>query len=95
MGSYYSGHTQYISINNEDNILKNKNIRKALSYSLDRKTLVEEIVGNSSKEAYAFVNPIVRGVNGSFRRSAGDLFGDNDGEKAKSLLKTGLAQLGL
>ena len=62
MGSYYSGHTQYISINNEDNILKNKNIRKALSYSLDRKTLVEEIVGNSSKEAYAFVNPIVRGL---------------------------------
>ncbi|NLI57150.1 MAG: peptide ABC transporter substrate-binding protein [Clostridium sp.] len=93
LGSYYSGHTQYISINNEDNILKNKNIRKALSYSLDRKTLVEEIVGNSSKEAYAFVNPIVKGVNGSFRRSAGDLFGDNDGEKAKSLLKTGLAQL--
>ncbi|HHX17337.1 MAG TPA: peptide ABC transporter substrate-binding protein, partial [Clostridium sp.] len=85
----------YISINNEDNILKNKNIRKALAYSLDRKTLVEEIVGNSSKEAYAFVNPIVKGVNGSFRRNVGDLFGDNDGEKAKSLLKTGLAQLDL
>lgn len=95
LGSYYSGHTLYISINNEDDILKNRNIRKALACSLDRKALVEEVAGNSSEEAYAFVNPVVKGGGGSFRRRAGDLFSDNDEEKAKSLLKTGLAQLDL
>lgn len=95
LGTYHSGATHYISINNDDDVLKNKNIRKALSYSLDREMLIEEVVGNSSKEAFAFVNPIAKGVNGSFRKSAGKLFSDNDLEKAKSLLKTGLAQLGL
>lgn len=95
LGTYHSGSTQYISINNEDDILKNKNIRKALAYSLDREMLVGEVVGNSSKEAFSFVNPIVKGYNHSFRRVAGELFNDNDAEKAKGLLKTGLAQLGL
>ncbi|MDQ2085393.1 peptide ABC transporter substrate-binding protein [Herbivorax sp. ANBcel31] len=95
LDNYDSGVTQYVSINNEDDVLKNRNIRKALAYSLDRKTLVEEIVGSSSKEALAFVNPIVRGKNRSFRNEAGNFFNDNDVKRAKCLLKTGLAQLGL
>ncbi len=95
VGSYDVGLVEYISMNNEDPILRNGNIRKALSYALDRKTFVEKVLGDGSQEALGFVSPMVRGYEGYFRDQAGDLFKDNDVKKAKELLAQGLKELNL
>ncbi|MFZ5987564.1 MAG: peptide ABC transporter substrate-binding protein [Bacillota bacterium] len=95
IASHDVGVTQYITINNEDPVLKNVNIRKALAYAIDRKTLVQKVVKDGSKEALGFVNPVVRGTKGTFREQAGDLFKDNDVAAAKSLLAKGLEELNL
>lgn len=94
IGSYNAGIVQYISMNNEDPILGNVNIRKALSYAIERKTLVEKVLGDGSTEALGFVSPVVKGEGGHFRQKAGELFKD-DIEKAKELLKQGLKELKL
>jgi len=93
--AYNSGIVEYVTLNNEDPVLCNVNIRKALSYALDRKTLVEKILNDGSKEAYGFVSPIVAGYNGKFRQQAGDLFKDNDIDTARKLLEKGLDELGI
>lgn len=93
--TYNAGIVQYITMNNEDPVLCNVNIRKSLSYALDRKTLVEKVVNDGSKEAFGFVSPIVGGHEGKFRKQAGDLFKDNDIDTARKLLKKGLDELGL
>ncbi|TYQ16744.1 UNVERIFIED_CONTAM: oligopeptide transport system substrate-binding protein [Acetivibrio alkalicellulosi] len=95
VGSYDAGVTQYISMNNEDPVLKNTNIRKALAYSLDRKTLIQKIVGNKSQEALGFVSPVVKVEGVTFRDRAGKMFSDNDVDTAKDLLERGLNELGL
>ncbi len=93
--SYDLGATQYISINNEDEILKNKNIRKALAYAIDRETLTQKVLNDGSEKALGFVNPVVRWISSSFREEAGDLFIDNDIGNAKKLLSEGLRELNL
>lgn len=95
VGSYDAGITQYISMNNEDPILGNVNIRKALALSLDRKTLVQKVLDDGSKEALGFVSPVVRGYKQTFRKQTGDLFEDNDAAKAKELLEKGMEELNL
>jgi oligopeptide transport system substrate-binding protein len=92
--SYNVGATQYITINNEDPVLKNVNIRKALSYAIDRQTLVEKLINDGSEQAYGFVNPVVRGIVGTFREDSGDLF-NYDTANAKILLNKGLEELGI
>lgn len=93
--SFNAGVTQYISINNEDNLLKNENLRRALVMGIDRKNLVDKVVKDGSKEALAFVNPVVRGVNKAFRDETGDLFrGDNTAEAESYALKS-LVEMGL
>lgn len=93
--SYDVGVTQYISFNNEDPLLKNENIRKALSYAIDRETLTQKVLYDGSKKALGFVNPVISGIDGTFRDEAGDLFKDNDLYNAKLLFAKGLAELKL
>ncbi|GAE89457.1 peptide ABC transporter substrate-binding protein [Acetivibrio straminisolvens] len=93
--SYDAGVVRYISINNDDPILRNVNIRKALAYAIDRNTFVEKVLRDGSQKALGFVSPVVRGYEGYFREKAGDLFKDNDVKKAKELLAQGLKELNL
>jgi len=93
--SYNTGGTQYISINNEDKYLKNINLRRALVYGVERDNLVNKVVKDGSKEAYAFVNPVVRGIEKSFRQETGDLVRRDNISEAESFALKSLVELKL
>ncbi|XUB37095.1 oligopeptide transport system substrate-binding protein [Enterococcus sp. DIV0876] len=52
-----SAATQYLEMNqaNEDSPFRNENLRQAISYSIDRQQLVDNILGNGSLAAVGFV----------------------------------------
>jgi oligopeptide transport system substrate-binding protein len=87
--------TVYIGFNNQDFILKNANIRKALAFSIDREKLINEVYKDNSIKALGFVSPAIYGREDFFRKEAGDLFKDNNVEEAKILLAKGLKELNL
>lgn len=91
--SYNTGVTQYISINNEDQYLKNINLRRALVYGVERDSLVNKVVKDGSKEAYAFVNPVVRGIEKSFRDETGDFIRTDTIAEAESFALKSLVEL--
>ena len=76
--------------NTTDEVMSNANIRKALTYAIDRKGLVENITKADQKPALGLVPSTIEG------------FGDDEGyykdadyETAKELLATGLKELGM
>ncbi|OKP95158.1 peptide ABC transporter substrate-binding protein [Paenibacillus sp. P46E] len=89
------GATAYFVYNLENSILKNKNIRTALTLSIDRKSLIDNVLKDTSVPALSFTNPDVAGENGSFKDAVGDLIKDNDAADAKTFLEQGLKELGL
>lgn len=93
--SYNTGGTQYISINNEDRYLKNINLRRALAYGVERDSLVNKVVKDGSKEAYGFVNPVVRGIEKSFRDEIGDFVRRDNTAEAESFALKSLVELKL
>lgn len=94
--AYPDGATAYFEFNLTDPIMKNNNIRKALTYAIDRKTFVEKVLKNSSTPALSFTHPIIKGLKKpSFKEELGDLIKDNNSEEAKQLLKKGMEELGL
>lgn len=93
--NYDVGATQFIAINNEDAVLKNENMRRALAYGIDRKTLVEKVVRDGSREAYGFVSPVVSGVEKSFRDETGDLIRHDKIVEAETYALKSLVELGL
>ena len=76
--------------NTTDKVMSNANIRKALTYGMDRKGLVENITKGEQKPALGLVPSTVEG----FGDDEG-YYKDGDFEKAKELLATGLKELGL
>jgi len=92
---YNTGKTQYILFNMEDKYLKNINLRKALTYGIERDNLVNNVVKNGSKGAYAFINHIVRGVEKSFREETGDLVTGFNVSEAESFALKSLVELKL
>ncbi len=89
------GATSYFVYNTQDAILKNNNVRTALTYAIDRTSLINNVLKDSSVPALSFTNPDVSGENGSFKEEVGDLLKDNDGAEAKNYLDAGLTELGL
>lgn len=79
--------TQYIELNqiDEDSPFRNENLRKAISYSIDRKSLVENILGDGSVEPKGLVPAdMSKSPDGKedFAEAAGDKI-EYDTEKAK------------
>lgn len=74
--------------NEKPSIFANENVRKALAYALDKKSLVDNILANGSKEIYGYIpekfvyNPE---TNEDFRHEAGALV-KTDAKKAKEYL---------
>lgn len=79
----------YYVINTEEEPFNNKNIRKALALSIDRKGIVENITKKGEEPATAFVPPTL------FTENESGYFADNDVEQAKEYLQKGLEELGL
>ncbi|MGF7031962.1 oligopeptide transport system substrate-binding protein [Paenibacillus mucilaginosus] len=87
----------YIKLN-EKNVpaFANKKVRQALGMAIDNKAYIETVMGKGPVPATGFVpNGTSDGNGNEFRKSAGDLMPKFDPEKAKALLKEGLAELGL
>jgi oligopeptide transport system substrate-binding protein len=89
------GATSYFVYNMQDATLSNNNIRTALTYAIDRASLINNVLKDSSVPALSFTNPDVSGENGSFKAEVGDLLKDNDAADAKNYLEAGLKELGL
>ncbi|PTM57716.1 peptide ABC transporter substrate-binding protein [Desmospora activa] len=91
---YTGSTTQYLVFNTTNQFLSNPNIRKALSYAIDRDSLVK-IMKDGSEPAYGFVPPtIFTSDNKVFREEASDQHQYNP-QEAKRLLQEGMAELGL
>jgi dipeptide transport system substrate-binding protein len=69
----------------------NVKIRKAFALAIDRKLIVEQIVGGGEQPAYAYVAP---SAPNRFREKGGDLIQDGQVKEAKKLLQEGMQEEG-
>ena len=90
-----NGATYYFEFNLSDPTLANENIRKALAYAVDRKSLTENILKDSSTAALSFTNPDITANGSSFQSQVGDVVKDGDIEAAKAALEQGMKELGI
>jgi len=81
--------TYWFKFNTEKPPLNNKNIRKALSYAINRQAIVDNITQGGQIPAMAAVPPSM------IKENKEGYYKDNDVAKAKEYLKKGLEELGL
>jgi oligopeptide transport system substrate-binding protein len=87
----------FMKFNQEHEVLKNVNIRRAISRAIDKDALVNEILNNGSISANGAVPrnfAIDPETKKDFREVAGEVI-SYDKEKALEYWKTGLAELGI
>jgi oligopeptide transport system substrate-binding protein len=90
------GTTYYLVFNQKNDILQNRNIRKAISLSLDRLQITNQILRDGSKPAYALVHPAIMAIgNKSFREVVKHRLVSDRSKQAELYFKEGLAELGL
>jgi oligopeptide transport system substrate-binding protein len=92
--TYDDGSCFYLEYNTLDPQLSNANLRKALTYGIDKKAFVDSIVKNSSKPAVSFTAPALNGLSKKFNEEVGDLVPTLDIDKAKEYLEKAKAELG-
>lgn len=80
--------TYWYKFNTEEKPFNNENIRKALTYAIDRKAIVEQITQGGQIPAMAVVPPTM------FSENEKGYFKDNDIEAAKAALEKGLKEEG-
>lgn len=94
VGNYDDGSCFYLEYNLTDKQLQNANLRKALTYAIDKKAFVESIVKNNSKAATSFTAPSIKGNNKNFAEEVGNLVPVLDVAKAKEYYAKALQELG-
>ncbi len=87
--------TSFISFNMEKKYLDNTNIRKAISYAIDRDVLTKEALRNFSQPADGLIPPKVEMAGESFRKLKSDKLVEYDVEKAKRYFNRGLKEINL
>ncbi len=100
---YGDGATFYIEFNtrdkvgDKDNPLRNKYIRQALSFALDRKGYISTVLKDDTMVATSYTTPEIAGkTKATFPEEfAEPLVKDNDPAAAKESLEKGLAELGI
>lgn len=87
----------YLQFNLKNKELANANIRKAVSYAIDRKQLVKRVLGDGTVAAHSFVPKELMVTNGKdFADYAAGKVGTSYNKKqAQAYLKKGLQELGL
>ncbi len=93
--SYDDGSCFYLEYNLKDQYLANNNLRKALTYAVDKQAFVDSIVKNSSKPAVGFTPPALNGLNGKFADEVGPQVPTLDVAQAKELYQKALTELGV
>lgn len=98
VNTYADGSVWFFDFNTTDKVLKNANIRRALTLAVDRKSFIENVAKAPWRPALAYVQPdIIPDADGKtpFRNKTPEYFKDNDVEGAKAALAAGLKELGL
>ncbi len=86
----------YIEFNLRDKILANKNIRKAISFAINREKLCKNILRGAALPATSCIPYGFSGKKGDFRKENKEhLFTDSNLEKARKLLEIGKQELGI
>lgn len=93
--SYDDGSTFYLEYNLTDPQLSNLNLRKAITYAIDKQAFIDGIVKNSSKPAVSFTAPALNGLEKKFNEEVGALLPVVDVEKAKEYYQKALEELGV
>lgn len=88
--------TLFMYMNNEDPVLQNENIRRALALAIDKEAFTETILADGSEPAYGVVPPEMAGPGEeSFREFAGEAVAPGfDPERARELWEQGVEELG-
>lgn len=76
--------------NTKDDVMKNANIRKALTLAIDRQSLIKNVLKAEQKPANGLVPSAINGWDGQKT-----FFKDNDVEGAKKALEAGMKELGI
>ena len=92
---YDDGSTFYLEYNTTDPQLANANLRKALTYAVDKQTFVTSILKNSSKPASSFTAPVVNGLKKKFNEEVGSIVPVLDVAKATEYLNKAKTELGV
>ena len=98
VSKYADGSVWFFDFNNTDKVFKNKNIRKALTLAIDRKSFIDNVAKAPWIPATAYVQPeIIPDADGKtpFRDKTPSYFKDNDIAGAKAFLATGMKELGI
>ncbi len=95
INTYDDGACFYLEYNLNEPALANKNLRKALTYAIDKQAFVDAIVKNSSKAAVGFTPFAVNGLNDKFPNEIGPLLPTVDVDKAKEHYALALEELGV
>ncbi len=93
--TYDDGSVFYLEYNLENPQLANVNLRKAITYAIDKQAFVDSIVKNASKPAESFTAPTILGLSKKFNEEVGSLIPKVDVEKAKEYYKKALEELGV
>ena len=93
--SYIDGASYYFNFNTQDKYLANVNLRKALSYSVDIQSLLDNVINDGSIAADGLVPGVIAGADGkSYAEARGSLFA-YDKDAAKEYLDKALQELGI
>lgn len=93
--SYIDGGSWYLCFNLENEYLKNINLRKALSYSIDVQSLLDNVIADGSVAADGLVPGAIAGAGKlGYAEERGSLFA-YDTDKAKASMELALKELGV
>lgn len=83
------GSVYFYTVNTEDEIMSNVNMRKALALAIDRQGLIDNVLKGGEKPAMGVVPPSIKGFEDKEA-----YFPDNDPEGAKEYFDVALEELG-
>lgn len=96
VNTYDDGSSWYLEFNLADPYLKNQNLRKALTFAVDKQSFITAIIKNDSKPATSFTAPVINGVDGKkFYESIGNVIPAFDKDKAVEYYNKALQELGV
>lgn len=93
MATYSDGGSYYLNFNHRDPLTSNLNLRKALAYSLDIQSLLDNVINDGSVAADGLVPDIISGAGElSYAKERGSLF-SYDPDAARGYLDAALTEL--
>lgn len=91
--TYIDGGSWYLNFNLQDPMMANANLRKALTYSIDIQSMLDNVIKDGSVPADGLVPQVVRGAGEeSYTKARGSLFA-YDKDAAKEYLEKALEEL--